>query len=630
MRRPDRDCGPHESGGAPVLARGRVLSRCYYMVAMGRVEWKTAGAGILVILSALGIARATLGLAGIPAGPVSMVIAALAGIAAWLLLALCLSFSSGKSWRLALRCAGWAAGPGLISWLALPLGGLLASASYLPFSQIGMLRIGGEWIAVSPENYLRLCIVGLALSGIVIAQAAIFWRNTPFPIIAAATALMLIGFWRILVFPPSGDEPYILLSTHSLIEDGDLDLRDDFAGSAPLEIHPHSFEEDFMAAHRTAGRHGESYSRHGILLPALYLPGYAVYGRLGLHALLAAAWALLLALIRRILILAGQTKALSLSVVALFAIASPLPIFGVFIGPDLPCALALALGLAALLERRVPVLLICVAVLPWIHHKAALSAAGMAMGAAVLRGPRWGAACAATLLASLALMLALLAAFTDVPTWPPWAVMNFSSANYQESFSLENVPVSLLATLFDRHQGIIHFPALLLTFGGIGLLWRDSRRLALLTCACAAPYLAALVSYSQWHGGPGAPGRLLVLILPLAALPIAAAVGSLLEKDRGRLFLRAIFVLGGLSSWILAGIPALAFVSARRRLEGALAGAVGFDPFALLPEFGTSPPSAAAYVKGLLLLALLSFLTVFMIRQAGRRSSSRRFRVTVL
>ncbi len=591
------------------------------MVAMGRVEWKAVAAAIPVMLSALGIARIASEIAGFPASAAQIGGAVSAGIGAWLILALVFSRSSGENLGSSLESVGWRMSAGLVSWISLPLKGLLASASSLTFSQIGILRIGGDWIAVSPENYVRLCIMGLALAGIVIAQAAMFWRNTAFPLTAAAVALALVGFWRVLVFPPTGDEPYMLMSVYSLIEDGDLDLRDDFGGKAEAEISPRPLFEDFIAAHRVNGRKGELFSRHGILPSLLYLPGYALWGRMGVQLMLAAAWAFLLALIRRILVLTGAKKGPALTVTALFAIASPLPIFGIFLGPDLLCALGMALGLTALIERRRIGFLICVALLPWIHHKAALSAAGLVMGASVLRGARWGAACAGTLLASLGLMLGLLAAFTDIPAWPPWALMGFSSANYHETFSLSNVPVSLLATLFDRHQGIIHYPALLSVFAGVALLWRNSAKLAIFICACAAPYLAALVTYSQWHGGPGAPGRLLVLILPVAALPMAAAVGVLQKPRWGRLVLGAIFGLGALFSWLLAGIPALAFVSARRRIESAFSGAMGFDPLIVLPEFRDLQVPAIDYVKALFLLAFLVFLSVFLIRRSRRGQS---------
>ncbi len=64
--------------------------------------------------------------------------------------------------------------------------------------------------------------------------------------------------------PPDGDEPYYLLLTHSLADDGDVDLADEYREAAwrsftTVPVAPQPGDP--------TGTHGEIYSRHSALLP---------------------------------------------------------------------------------------------------------------------------------------------------------------------------------------------------------------------------------------------------------------------------------------------------------------------------------------------------------------------------
>ncbi|MEK7765627.1 MAG: hypothetical protein AAB368_05260, partial [bacterium] len=378
--------------------------------------------------------------------------------------------------------------------------------------------------------------------------------------------------------------------------------------------HPRSFRDDFLAAHVLPGRAGEAYNRHGMLLPFLFIPGYAFLGRLGLAALLAAAWGLLLARLARALARSGLPERDGRTALVLLTIASPLPLFTVFMGPDLPTALLVTLWLAAALDGRRGAALACVAALPWVHLKGALLGAGLVLGGTILHGVAWGAWSAAALGGSLAGLVGVLHAATPVPAWPPWSVLTYSAGHYNERFDLRNAPRSVLATLFDRHQGLVHFPLLLLALAGIVLLWRSRPRLAACAAASAGPYLLALACYSQWHGGPGAPGRMLVVVLPLLAFPLAAAVGRLRAARAGRALLAGGLGLGLVASWGLAAVPALAFVSAKARLESVAAAKLGVDPLGVLPGFGLDAPPPGTFPRAAVWLVLLALGTAWLAR----------------
>ena len=507
---------------------------------------------------------------------------------------------------------------------------LLSSGSVPAFSRLGALRLGEAWVALAPPAYLAVCSLGPALMGIAILLAAAAFlrgkRSSPWPALVAA--VFAAGLWRTLVFPPTGDEPYILLSTRTVVTDASLDLDPALARGEGQAIHPDFPLDDFSSHHAVPIRGGGHMSRHGILLPLLYAPGYAVAGRAGLALLLALAMILLLTRLERVLVLLGNGPQESRTTVALLAAASPLPVFTVFLSPDLPGALVLTLGTVAILEGRMVALAACTAVLPWIHHKMSLLALGLVLGTAVRHGPRKAAVPLAALAASGAALWLALAAFTEVPSWPPWSVFTFAAGQYDEHFSLANVPSGVFGTLFDRHQGMVWFPALFLALAGPFVQAAQRRgaaergaaeRGAGFALALAGPYLALLLTFNVWGGGPGAPGRMLVLLLPPAAVLMAPAVGALGRPAGGRILLAAMAAAGCLLLWVFASVPATAFVSARSRIEEAVTARLGFDPLGFLPSVPYGALGARTLVHGLVLAALLSAAILFAVRSLARK-----------
>jgi len=562
---------------------------------MKKIPGQLVPAAMLAIFSGAGLAYGVAALtrlhtAGWKAVPVEMnpgllLAGATAGLAACLGLAWLASRTPERKIGGTLLPAAAGLAPGLLGWAVPFISTRLLSPAFsgVNFSQLGALRIGESWVRVSAGGYLCIGFFGLALMGTVLGSAAVQWRRSRTPWLAFGLALFAAGAWRTLVFPPTGDEPYILLSVESLLASGNLDLDDDFSRRADRMITPSSFRNDFEEHHRIPGRHGESYTYHGLLLPFLYLPGYALLGRLGLCALLAGFCAILLGGMHALLRESGFSPGTSRTTAGLLAIASPLPVFTVFLSPDLPTAALVAAGIYACLTRKTGLLLAVIAALPWIHHKSGLLSAGLVLGTWLTLGWKKSLLAGLVLAVSGLGLAAVAAKFTAMPVWPPGAFLSFYGTEYQGGFSLANIPPAVFGTLFDRHQGAVWFPALLVSFAGIFLL-RATKISAGFIASVALPYLAVLLSFNQWPGGSGAPGRMLVVILPLAAIAMAGAVEKMAENPAGNRLIAFFFAAGAAFLWIISSIPALAFVSARERVEEMIAGRLGFDPFAILPR----------------------------------------------
>src|SRR3954452_21671576 len=142
-----------------------------------------------------------------------------------------------------------------------------------------------------------------------------------------------------------GDEPHYLLTAKSLVEDGNPDLRDEYATRAYAEFYPYDLEPHGSL---TKGRVNEP---HGVGFPLLIAPAYAIAGPKGVEVFLAALAALAVALgyllARRVVPdpwALGATLAVGLS--------PPLVGYSTAVYPELAAAAALC-G-AALLALRIP------------------------------------------------------------------------------------------------------------------------------------------------------------------------------------------------------------------------------------------------------------------------------------
>src|SRR5918995_452367 len=70
----------------------------------------------------------------------------------------------------------------------------------------------------------------------------------------------------------AGDEPHYLLAAESLVEDGNVNVRDEFAERQYEDFYPYDLDPH---GRRSAGRLNEP---HGVGFPALIAPAYALGG----------------------------------------------------------------------------------------------------------------------------------------------------------------------------------------------------------------------------------------------------------------------------------------------------------------------------------------------------------------
>jgi 4-amino-4-deoxy-L-arabinose transferase-like glycosyltransferase len=181
----------------------------------------------------------------------------------------------------------------------------------------------------------------------------------------------------------AGDEPHYLLAAHSIVDDGDVDVRDEYRERAYSEFYPHQL--------RPHGRpiDGRLNEPHGVGFPLLIAPAYAIGGARGVEVFLAAIAALAVALAYRLGVrVAPDPWALGAALAV--GLSPPFVAYGTAVYPELAAAAALAGAtlLAVRLWARVtwPEAALCFLLLgavPWLGTK--FVPAGVVIGAFAAR-----------------------------------------------------------------------------------------------------------------------------------------------------------------------------------------------------------------------------------------------------
>jgi len=370
--------------------------------------------------------------------------------------------------------------------------------------------------------------LGVALLALAAGVALTTGRALPVPrvrpwalFVVAGLAYGATGLHYAERLQAAGDEPHYLLMAQSLWNEGDLDLRDNYARQDFLAYNPGPLPPHYGAP-RADGR---PFPAHSPGLPLLLAPVYALGGRPAcvlLMALLAAA--LTLEVWRVATALTGDREAALVAWAA--ALAAPIAFFSFHLYTEVPSALALTLALRLLLlgaggPGAAIASALLASALPWLHVKLIAAAAALGViGLARLRGRSRGYFAATAGMAALA--------------WAAWYQSVFGQPTPLAIYGglppgLGSNPLrAALGLLLDRSFGLLpHAPVFLLAVGGVAAWgrragWRESWPWAL----AAAAVLGPVLPWRMWWGGYCPPARFLVPLVPLLAVAVGWRVAA--------------------------------------------------------------------------------------------------------
>ncbi len=462
---------------------------------------------------------------------------------------------------------------GIDAWAlgaAVVLGAVTLAAPLLGVDRWQPLAMGG---AVALALLYIACRV-LALAPLLDRSTASKRPPLVFLLLPFAFYLALIP-WSIHERAPDGDEPWFLLTTHSIAHDFDLDLANNYRDQDSLAFMPRAIEPQPGDPEEPDGA---VYARHGALLQTVMAPAYRVGGRAGAMVVIAALAALGVWLLLDLTAFSLDARA-RLIVYLAFGFTAPFLIYSQQIWAEV-AAVVLAVAAFRWIDRltagpardsletfranwiRWSALAVMLAALPAIKLRLALVSAALAIVCVLRLGPTLrdrGAVLLATVLAPAgALVLwSNRAVFGTVLGMHSWSELEV----YRQPAS--KLALGLNGLFFDIAYGLIACaPIWLLLFPGAMASFRRNRRLLFEVALIGGPTLLLVASRREWYGGWSPPFRYGLVVLPFLALLLVPLFER--RRDLGR--------QGAADSAArspAAGILALALVLAL--LSGALA-----------------------------------------------------------
>ncbi len=424
--------------------------------------------------------------------------------------------------------------------------------------------------------------------------------------------------------PLAGDEPHYLVMTYSLIQDHDLDVKNDYQTQRYLSYYPALLDPHVAGGRIKTNDHW--YSLHGpglafYLVPFVWLGGRAG-ATTGMILLSLLVLTLTWAWIKRV---TGRVDIAVITTLILLASIFWLGLAG-YIYPDLMIAAGLLGGVLILtMPRRqlwqLVLLGTILGTLPWVHFKTLLPAAviGLLGVYQIAKGER--PALVKNLVALILPAAILLIAFElkNHQWYGVWLPNQIYGSDVQP-FQLSPLR-SLPAMAFDASKGLFtNNPALLLLFVGLPLWCKQARRLFWPAAAVFVASLALLAGFPQWQGGYAPSGRYLMEIVPLLLPAIGFALLQWRNLAARLVIVTTVAIQILLAAWFVYWQTPLSVGGPVSSLFTSLAAKTGLQLDRLMPKFTldtilANPGDMALVAAWILLCVLLIWLGYDLARQ---------------
>ena len=330
--------------------------------------------------------------------------------------------------------------------------------------------------------------------------------------VAALGIYLLVGYRVQAEVGLTGDEPHYLLIVHSLLRDHDLRVADDYAEGSFRE-----FYDGKIGPHLA---HGTPFSVHGIGIPLLLFPGYALLGLLGVLLTEAALGAMA---VRELFGAVEElTEDRAAALVAAVGFGATVP--ALFLATAAYPELAVATLTVALFRRWVstspPSAMgaagwgLAFGSLPFFHIKFFPLVAVFVVGSLVLWTTK-----RKTMLAGTAVALLGFLAFCYLLLGSPNPLASYGT---QRVF-WERIPLGLAGLFFDQEFGLlVSSPFYIFALSAVGLFTRRQPVHGWLLLAILGAVALPGAAHPLWSGGSSAPARFLFPALPLLAVAAGA------------------------------------------------------------------------------------------------------------
>jgi hypothetical protein len=335
---------------------------------------------------------------------------------------------------------------------------------------------------------------------------------------------------------PTGDEPHYLIMIQSLLRDGDFDLRNNYQRMDYLEYYPTVIPDPHVTI---VGEHW--YPVHGIGLPLLLIPFFALGGRVGVVIIFVLMTVVGIRVLWSILQSAGFGPKAAASTTLTSCLMLPLVSLSGQIFPEVPAFLLVALAVQAVIAPTLTIwkfagFLISIVFLPWLHPKYTIVAISLLLSMAITHHDKsavqYLAIASGSFIASVSSLIFLTNQWYGVPV--PGAAIMMAKAPFGEKWLIPLLGnffvkpwVGLTGALFDQQSGLFMAnPIFILAVPGWILLWFRKRFVALLGVLIFASVYLPVGVFGVWYGGFSNPARLLTPAVPALAFGIASLIDT--------------------------------------------------------------------------------------------------------
>ena len=358
----------------------------------------------------------------------------------------------------------------------------------------------------------------------------------------------------------TADEPFYLMTTQSLLQDGDLDLRNQYRARSYEEFFDHPTG---LWSQSVSLADGRVLSPHNVGLSVLLLPGFAIDGLVGAQVQLvlmaALTWALAYVLALR---LTGARARLVWVATAVVALSATGYIYSSEVYPEIPAGLVLVSVLLLTIgpERpsvlRVVAVVVLLSALPWLGAKYAPLAALLALSVlwrAEMRGR-------AVLLAGGGISALVYGGFhlATYESLTPYNVNLVYAGETATGALVRHVEFGdriyrLWGLILDRRFGVARWaPVLFLVLPGLLLLAKGDVRMRLVLGLVGVQVLiatfVAITMMGWWF-----PGRTLATVFPLLPIPLVLVASRSPVAWRVALGVLGVYSLAVTAALALAG-----------------------------------------------------------------------------
>jgi hypothetical protein len=502
----------------------------------------------------------------------------------------------------------------IILWIpALLLGGLAINAFLNDASHVPIPALLGGQLACGPAVVLALGWVSQNVSWLSFSSVALaLWaaetclavamfaqdsgRRRPNRSLKIAAYVFLSLFLWYEQYPVSGDQGSYMTETAALARHRTTNILEvlasgEFRAFAPY-VNATGLRTDTLAVDGVPG-----YPARDLGISLLSIPGYLSGGLKGARIEMEILAVILAVLVFPLVQLSGARHGVGVFAWAATCFSLPLLHYSSQIYPELCGAVLTTLAILQLRTRLtfkcVMVAGICAALLPlfsaryWLLAAPILVVVASRLGRDLFSGK--GLALVVPVIMSTTLAIAVNMNIYHLPVPNAGYFMILSGDNPSIYVKTATGPFSFhfyegwLGIWLDRSWGLFSTaPVFALVPAGFLALWKRTRLLTVQILVIGTPYFLAVASTSFWRGGPTATPRYLTPLIPLMAVPVAAALEKYWSLEV-RLLAGILAILGSLTS--AAAIVSLDSDYVGVRLADYCRDAYGFAISTVLPNF---------------------------------------------